>query len=199
MFAIQLPPCPVIQMRIDLPAELLPSADHGVLTDEGPTEPGIRRWTIELGGWSTFRLRLAKQGGNVQSQRAGILADQSTAYDVSLRGLETIVDLNIAAHRGTVRKLELNMDPSLELLEVTGGGQSLSWSPLPAQSRQAARTSRDRTSRRLAGGSGEVAIRAFAPLRNRNRGSSLACKSRTQSAAPTPCAWRCCRRCVFRA
>ena len=134
VFAIQLPPCPVNRMRIDLPAELLPAVDHGVVAEEGTIEPGIRRWTVELGGWSACRLRLAKRGGEVQSRRGGILADQSTAYDVSLRGLEVIVDLNIAAHRGTVRKLELNFDPSLELLEVTGGGQSLSWTPLPAQS-----------------------------------------------------------------
>jgi hypothetical protein len=130
-FAIQLPPCSVNRMRIDLPADSQPFVDHGVLTEEGPGEPGIRRWNIELGGWSGCRLHVSKKGGETQQQRP-FLADQSTAYDISLRGLEVIADLNVAAHRGTLAKITLEIDPSLELLEVSAGSQSLRWSPLGA-------------------------------------------------------------------
>ncbi len=132
VFAIQLPPCPVNRMRIDLPAELLPTVDRGVVADEGTIEPGIRRWTVELGGWSAFRLRLAKASGEIQPRRARILAEQSTACNISLPGLEVIVDLSVGAHPGVVRNLVLNLDPSLDLLEVAAGGQLLPWSALPA-------------------------------------------------------------------
>jgi hypothetical protein len=131
VFAIRLPPCPVNRMRIDLPAELLPAVDHGIIAADGPIESGIRRWTIELGGWSECRLRLAKKRGD-DRQQPPFLADQSTAYDVSLRGLDVTVDLSVGAHLGSLRKLDLNVDRSLELLEIVAGGQSLSWNSLPA-------------------------------------------------------------------
>jgi hypothetical protein len=131
-FAIQLPPCPVNRLRIDLPADLLPSVDHGFISDEGAVEAGNRRWNVELGGRSEFRLRVAKKASDIQRQHP-FLADQSMAYDISLRGLELVTDLNIAAHRGALGKVLLEVDPSLEVLEVSTSGQSLTWSQLPVK------------------------------------------------------------------
>ncbi len=192
MFAIQLPPCAVNRVRIDLPAQLLPAVDRGVVADEGTIEPGIRRWTLELGGWSACRLRLAKPGGEVQQPRF-FLAEQSTAYDVSLRGLEVLVNLNVGAHLGTVRKLVVNLDPSLELLGVAGGGQSLPWSALPAQGGKWRRISVELPAA-LQDGPAKLRFARLLRCWSRNRGSSPVSRSKGQSAAPTQCACRCRRR-----
>ena len=97
-FAIALPPSPVNRLRIEMPAELAPTVDHGIVSDEGPTDLGFRRWTLELGGRSGCRLRLAKAGSD-ESRPPTVLASQSTTYDFSLRGVELTVKLKIDAHR----------------------------------------------------------------------------------------------------
>ncbi len=46
-FAIALPPSPVNRLRIELPAELTPTVDHGIVSDEGPADP-----VSTAGDWS---------------------------------------------------------------------------------------------------------------------------------------------------
>ncbi len=125
-FAIALPPSPVNRLRIELPNELAPTVDHGIVTDEGPTDPGFHRWRLDLGGRPGCRLRLAKAGSE-EARLQAVLASQSTTYEFSLRGLELSVNLNIEAHGEPLRKITLNLDPALELVEVSAGDVSLSW------------------------------------------------------------------------
>ncbi|MGA2255474.1 MAG: hypothetical protein ABSG53_12485, partial [Thermoguttaceae bacterium] len=125
-FTIALPPSPVNRLRIELPAELAPTIDHGIVTDEGPANLGFHRWRLDLGGRPGCRLRLAKAGSQEVRPQA-VLASQSAAYDFSLRGVELSVKLNIEAHREPLRKVTLGLDPSLELVEVSTGDVSLSW------------------------------------------------------------------------
>ena len=153
VFDVALPPSPVSCLRIELPAESAPTVDRGVLSDEGPVEkvesqmskvegPRFRhssfdfshsphRWRIELGGWAGCRLRIGKKGSD-EARRQVVLANRSTVYNLSLRGVDVAVQLNIAsgapdAHREPLRKVTLDLEPSLELLEVAAGDQPLSW------------------------------------------------------------------------
>jgi hypothetical protein len=128
-FSIALPPSPVNRLRIELPVELAPAIDHGIATDEGPVDPAIHRWRIDLGGWPGCRLRLAKAGGAVV-RPPSVLASQSTAYDFSLRGLELAIKLSVDAQREPLRKLVLALDPALDLVEVSAGDVSLAWTTL---------------------------------------------------------------------
>jgi len=125
-FTLALPPSPVNRLRIELPADLTPTVDHGIVTDEGPTDLGFHRWRLELGGRPGCRLRLAKAGA-AEAKPQAILASQSTTYDFTLRGVELSVKLNIEAHREPLRNITLGLDPSLELVEVSTGDVSLSW------------------------------------------------------------------------
>jgi hypothetical protein len=125
-FAIALPPSPVNRLLIELPAELTPTVDHGIVADEGPTDLGFHRFRIELGGRPGCRLRLAK-AGSAEVRPQAVLASQSTTYDFSLRGVELSVKLNIEAHREPLRKVTLGLDPALELLDVSAGSVSLAW------------------------------------------------------------------------
>ncbi len=145
-FTLALPPSPVNRLRIELPAELTPTVDHGIVTDEGPTDLGLHRWRLELGGRSGCRLRLAKAGSE-EARPQTTLASQATSYDFSLRGIELLVKLNIEAGHDVpparqqfqgessraglvgepLRKLVLSLDPSLELVEVSAGEVPLTW------------------------------------------------------------------------
>ena len=146
-FSIALPPSPVSRLRIELPAELAPAVDYGVVTDEGPIDGGFHRWRLELGGRPGCLLRLAKAGSQDprgttgyppggSAGRHAILANRSTTYDISLRGLELTVKLNVeawyprtpwVAGHEPLRRVTVGLDPGLELVEVSSGGESLSW------------------------------------------------------------------------
>ena len=76
-FTIALPPSPVNRLRIELPAELTPTVDHGIVSDEGPADPGFHRWRLELGGRPGCRLRLAKAGSE-EARPQAVLASQSS-------------------------------------------------------------------------------------------------------------------------
>ncbi len=177
-FAISLPPCPASRLRIELPPNLLPAVDRGVvaLVDRAaPAEPESRCWNIELGGSSGCRLRLAvapaqkgrgsEEGVPTRSEgpRQVLLADQSAVYDISLRGVDVAVDVRIDPHGGSLRKLLLDLDPRLELAGVEAGGLTLSWNPAP-QSHLKRRQAIVELPPALQEGPLSLRIRAVAPL-----------------------------------
>jgi len=126
IFNIALPPSPVNRLRIELPTDLTAAVDRGIVTDEGPVDPGFHRCRIELGGMPGCRLQLTK-AGTAAARPQAVLASQSTTYDFTLRGLELAVKLNIEAHREPLLNVTLGLDPSLELIEVSTDGVSLPW------------------------------------------------------------------------
>jgi hypothetical protein len=139
-FTIGVPPSPVSHMRLELPAELTPVTDLGIVIDDGPADPGFRRWKIELGGRPGCRLRLAK--ARDEARPTTILASQLSTYDLSLRGLEVTATLNIEAHREPLRDVAVALDSSLDLIEVSvvdesperqlSEKESLSWNVSPS-------------------------------------------------------------------
>jgi hypothetical protein len=132
-FNISLPRCPLSRLRIELPADLVPTPDRGIIAAElaKPAEPGFRRWCIDLGGCAACRLRFAKPGSE-PARRQVVLADQSAIYGLSLRGLDAAFELNIDERREPLRKISLDVDSRLELTGVAAGGVPLPWSPAAA-------------------------------------------------------------------
>ncbi len=160
-FDIALPPSPVNRLRVELPADLAPTVDNGVVRDDGPTTAGVRRWRLELGGRSTFGLRLAKPGSeDVRPQR--FLARQAAAYDFSLHGVDLSVKLNVEDHREPLRRIRLDLDPELELVQVLAGDAPLAFAASrPADHRRQATVELPPP---LQTGPVELLLRAIAPL-----------------------------------
>ena len=195
-FTIALPPSPVNRLRIELPAELAPTVDHGIVTEEGPADPGFHRWRLELGGRPGCRLRLAKAGSE-EARPQAVLASQSTTYDFSLRGVELAVKLNIEAHREPLPKVTLGLDPSLELVEVSAGDVSLALESSVADRGDKPPASNDRTSAVAAEGAATLRLRAIAPLvdgrivetaAHQLRRASSVVRARSASRSRRPCA-----------
>ena len=167
-FVVALPPSPLSRLRIDLPPELAPAVDHGVVTEDGPTmlrtvpDRGFRRWRIELGGWPGCRLRLAKAGGE-EARPQAIVASQSSTYDFSPRGLELTVALNVEGRREPLRALELVLDPGLELVHASLDDVPLAWNMAASQGEKALRATIE-VPPPLQEGAAKLRLRAIAPL-----------------------------------
>ncbi len=136
-FRFELPPCPATRLVLDLPEDLVPVTDNGIVlrAEELPPErrpqgelpKGFRRWQIELGGRRSFRLRVVSASASEQSPRLALVR-QSVAYDFSLRGVEVLTRLNVEVHGEPVEEIALAIDRELQLVTVRYGDAPVPWS-----------------------------------------------------------------------
>ena len=161
-FQFELPACPVNRFSLDLPAKRIPVVDHGIAIDSGLAGPGMRRWQIELGGHSRFRLQLAPTG-TVERRPRVVLARQSTTYEFSLRGLEASIQLKLEAHNEPLSEIALTIDPPLQLVSALWGDSPVPWSVVSAAGSKTTRVILA-LPQPLRDGSGVLRLKAMAPL-----------------------------------
>ena len=126
-FAIDLPSCPVNRFLLDLPENLAPAADQGLVTALAPAQGGLRRWQIELGGRHRFALRIVSAGA-ADPRRPLALVRESTVYDFSLHGVEVSTEWKVDVHHEPLRQLSLSLGPRLRLVAAQCGDTPLPWS-----------------------------------------------------------------------
>ncbi len=61
-FPLEMPMAPASELWIQLPKNVTPAIDHGLLVGSEPAGDGARRWHIELGGHRRLRLRILPAG-----------------------------------------------------------------------------------------------------------------------------------------
>lgn len=126
---MQLPRCPVNQFLLDLPEDVVPVADVGVLHPGVPVEggsAGLRRWRIELGG--RHRFHLALEPADAAARRPPLaLVRQTGVYDFSLSGLEVSARLQLEVHHEPLREVRLALDPEVQLVSARDGDGDLPW------------------------------------------------------------------------
>jgi hypothetical protein len=129
-FRWEAPPCPVNCLVLDLPENVAPSAEHGVVTEEGPGRGGARRWKIEIGGQPQLALRMVPRDVP-QGQRPLARARQSTEYSFSPHGLHIKSSLELDVLARPLRQLDLRLDPGLRLTKALYGDRPLRWAFMP--------------------------------------------------------------------
>jgi len=130
-FRIQLPHCPVTRLTLDLPEEMVLSADSGVVALAGGAATGLCRWQIELGGHPSCRLRMSPTEGQAPARPATVW--ESAAYRFSLRGVEVSTDLSFVTHDQPLRQVTLALDPGLRLVEAEYGDTPVRWTATEAE------------------------------------------------------------------
>ncbi len=138
---LQLPPSPSIQLRLQLPADLVPSVEQGFVSLLDPTSSptgrqptaaqsqaaaASRQWQLDLGGQNQSVLRVARHE-MVREHRPLTLVRQTLAYDVSARGLQLSADLNLDILGDPIRRLTLLVDEPLELVTARVRSAQVPW------------------------------------------------------------------------
>ena len=126
-FSFALPPCPVNQLTLDLPLDLVP---FGQPRHRGGIPSG-RRGTAPLGDRAGGPQPLPaphRAGGAAAEPRRLALARQSMVYDLSRRGVEVSSQLKLEAHEEPLRQVTLLMDPQLQLVTALRGDAAAPWS-----------------------------------------------------------------------
>jgi hypothetical protein len=132
VFSCEFPACPVSVFRLDLPENLTPASDKGLVSGGKESVDGRRRWRIYLGGNCRFHLRIAASGAaNARPPLA--LLGESSVYEFSPRGIDVSAQWKIQTHNEPLEKIVVLLDPGLQLATALLGETALTWTiePLP--------------------------------------------------------------------
>jgi len=126
-FLLQLPRALATVIELDLPLDLTPLADRGVVTAQGAAGEGLRRWRIELGIASEVTLRVARLEVLAERERL-VLVRQTLNYDLSATGLELGAEFDLDVHHQPLKRVEFVVEPGLQLAAARYGETPLDWS-----------------------------------------------------------------------
>ncbi len=116
-FDLHFPACPAAVLELDLPPDMAPVLDGGVLGPDDADAPNLRKWTIPCGGRSQVAL-LIRQADQAPVLRASL----ETTQTLSPEGLDATYAFSVQSlHRG-VRKLTFECDPALRPYDVDAPG-----------------------------------------------------------------------------
>ncbi len=125
-FRLELPGTPIARLSLDAPAGIEVTADQGIVSKTaGPDK--ANRWTIDLGGHNRVDVRVVSEQA-LRERRPLTLLRQAVEYEFSARGVNVVAQLKVDVHGEPLRKIALDLDPSLRLVTARYGDQDVPWS-----------------------------------------------------------------------
>lgn len=125
-FEIQLPPCPASRLQITMPDDRIPLVSVGIVLRGKPSLPGMRTWTIELGGENRVSLRIAPQEDPEGHSRLTELREE-LFYNFSPGGLQVTVNLRFDLLGQPLSQFRLRVPSQLTLLSIQDGDAAVNW------------------------------------------------------------------------
>ena len=100
---------PASELWLELPKDLTPAADRGLLVASEPAGPAARRWGYQLGGrrW----LRSPPPAGMASHRPQLALLRKSRLYDFSLRGVDVSAQWRIQVLNEPLQQVNVVLDP----------------------------------------------------------------------------------------
>ena len=125
-FELTLPRALASTLELDLPLDVTPSSDHGVVTAQAAAGEGLRRWRIELGPADRATLRIAPLDVLAERERLALVR-QTSSYDISATGIELEAEFDIDVHYQPLKRVEFVVDSGLQLAGARYGETPLAW------------------------------------------------------------------------
>ncbi len=132
VFAPELPAAASNLMILDLPENVAPTIDRGLIEGSASGDDGMRRWRIQLGGNTCFRLWISATGERKPFRPLALLRESRT-YDCSLRGVEMSAQWRIQSHNGPLHEIPILLDSGAQLISARMGEETVAWSVSPTQ------------------------------------------------------------------
>ena len=135
-FQLQLPPCPLTRLLLEVPPGQRPVVQQGLVTLDQQAVDGEAwdRWLVEPSGPSPLALRIVPRETETASARR-VLVRQQQEYRISPLGLEFTAELRLDVLHEELNQLTLELDPALQFLEAQSGSQTLRWTQATGEDR----------------------------------------------------------------
>jgi hypothetical protein len=139
-FDLQFPSSPSNQLVLELPANVTPQIDRGIVSHAAlPVEDltladatsttadpsGTLLWILELGGHAHVRLTITPENPFRQRRQLTFLR-QTTSYVFSNTGLDVTIQLNLDVYNEPLRQLAVQLG-ELELIDARIGDEPIEW------------------------------------------------------------------------
>ena len=129
-YDLSLPPSPSHRIELTLPMGLVPAVDGEIVSEPQADGATKRRWTMDLVGKNTAQLRLLKNDGASAAQPLVIVKPRLT-YELSSRGLQLSSECRLDIPSGTLKALQLDLEPTLAMVSAKLGDTPVAWSVVP--------------------------------------------------------------------
>lgn len=126
-FRLQLPRSPMNRLSLELPPGLELVCEQGIVSKADDRESNTTRWIVELGGHHHVDLRLVPEDSS-RERRPLTLFRQTTAYELTPRGVNVVVQLKLDVHGEPVQRIAIDIDPGLRLVAARFGELDIPWS-----------------------------------------------------------------------
>jgi hypothetical protein len=125
-FGLELPPCPVNRLLLELPSGAEAVVDGGGDVRRDRRDDRTAAWQIEAGGHRRVLLHVVP--ADAASRRRPPVLRESAVYDFSLHGVDVSAQWQLDVGGEPLRQLAISLDPGLELREARYGDVPLRWS-----------------------------------------------------------------------
>lgn len=127
-FTLELPRSTIGSLSLQLPSNLTPVVNRGIVSTlpQEDEAADTRRWRIDFGGQSRLTLNLMPAEASGEHPQLALVR-QSATYDLSPRGVEVSVQLELDVHYEPLTRIELELDPGLRLAAARYADSQLVW------------------------------------------------------------------------
>lgn len=135
LWRFSVPHCPATRLILDLPPDLVPKAEGGVIQSRlvspaaSPSTTPTVLWEIEFGGRNDLEVRVVPQAP--QQGDSPILGRESIRYRLSTSGLELRATFQLTTSRPRIDRLRLEFSPGLHLASAHAGDRPLALATQP--------------------------------------------------------------------
>ncbi len=126
VFDLQFPPSPVGTLVLDLPDDLTPVVDRGLVSAGEWIDEGVRQWRINLGGHSQTQLELRSEAAPAEPPPVGGAVTR-TDYTATARGIDIVSTWTLEDVRAIGRRLQAAVDRELTITAVRVDGMGADW------------------------------------------------------------------------
>lgn len=142
----EIPTAAASSLVLDLPQELVPKSNRGLVTELPSTEDRARdgaaalrkRWRIELGPTNRFDIKLVADSRHEPDGERPTIRE-SRHYDLSPRGVDLAARWEVQSRAHSIERIAVLLDPGLELIAAQCDGQRVTWTTEAMPERQGER------------------------------------------------------------
>ncbi|MCH7729811.1 MAG: hypothetical protein IH991_25580, partial [Planctomycetes bacterium] len=120
-FDVRLPPSPDNELVLDLPSDVIPQVDHGILRQLPSDADGARQsWSILLGGRLQSAIRIVSKEKRARQQRT-LLLRENLFYNFVPGVVRMNAQLRLDVYHKPLNKLTIRLDPEVQLVSASVG------------------------------------------------------------------------------
>lgn len=126
VFDLRFPPSPAAALVLELPDDLTPVVDRGLVSAGDWIDEGVRQWRVNLGGHAQTLLELRSDANAAEPMPVGGVVTRID-YAATSRGIDVVAVWTLESVRTIGRRMRAAVDQELTITSVRVDGVAAEW------------------------------------------------------------------------